>query len=206
MSEYDDTVNSILNEGLGKALAAGVLGTSLSLASPTNAAVDAPPQSISQTLTKQTLNDFVKHWEGFEPKVYKDSLGYKSIGYGFNLERAGAKETIEKAGLNYDRLISGKSVISKKQATLLMKNDVRDAVRRARRFVTNFDQLPHEAQMIVADMSYNLGNKLSDFKKMKAALESNDFKRAAYEARDSDWYEQVGLRSEHHVRELANLK
>ena len=49
--------------------------------------------------------------------------------------------------------------------------------------------------MALIDMSYNLGyNKVSTFKKMKAALEKKDYCIAADEMVDSKWYKQVKTR------------
>ena len=45
--------------------------------------------------------------EGFRSKVYKDSLGIKTIGYGFNLEQSGAKQIMAKYGLDWNAYITG---------------------------------------------------------------------------------------------------
>ena len=47
-----------------------------------------------------------KH-EGKRTKVYKDSRGISTIGIGFNLERAGAKKSIEALGLDYSKILGG---------------------------------------------------------------------------------------------------
>lgn len=47
------------------------------------------------------------------------------------------------------------------------------------------------------NMAYNLGiTRLSKFKKMIAALEATDYLTASEEAKDSQWYSQVGERAE----------
>jgi GH24 family phage-related lysozyme (muramidase) len=37
------------------------------------------------------IKEQTKLSEGFNPKVYYDSRGFKTIGYGFNLDQSGAK-------------------------------------------------------------------------------------------------------------------
>ena len=55
--------------------------------------------------------------------------------------------------------------------------------------------LPEKAQFALADMCFNLGiTKLLGFSRTLWHLENHDFRKAAKEARDSLWYNQVGRR------------
>ena len=54
-------------------------------------------------------------------------------------------------------------------------------------------------------MSFNLGlPKLKKFKKMKAALDANDYNKAADEMQDSLWFDQVKDRGPRMVNIMRN--
>ena len=56
---------------------------------------------------------------------------------------------------------------------------------------------PVPIQRAIYNMAYNLGiTRLSKFKKMIAAIESGNYDQAGEEAKDSQWYNQVGNRAE----------
>ena len=57
----------------------------------------------------------------------------------------------------------------------------------------------------VADMCFNLGGQLADFRNMKAAIDSKDWNRAATEMTNSAWYKQVGRRSANLVAKMRGL-
>ena len=59
-----------------------------------------------------------------------------------------------------------------------------------------WDGFPAEVQEILVNMMFNMGRpRLSQFKKMNAALAEGDWHTASVEGRDSRWYNQVGNRA-----------
>jgi lysozyme len=113
--------------------------------------------------------------EGYRNKVYLDSKGIPTIGVGRNLRDVG---------------------LSPDEIDLLLQNDIKRAQGACRAIFDNYDTLPQDKQDALANMAFNLGQtRLSGFKKMIAAVEKRDWKEAAAEAEDSDWYEQVGQRA-----------
>jgi len=62
--------------------------------------------------TCSSIQTMVAESEGTRSCVYKDSLGIKTIGIGFNLEKSGAKATIQSLGLNYDSVCSGATCLT----------------------------------------------------------------------------------------------
>ena len=48
--------------------------------------------------------------EGYYKCVYKDPVGIPTIGVGFNLEKANAREEIESVGADYNAVLNGKPV------------------------------------------------------------------------------------------------
>jgi lysozyme len=70
----------------------------------------------------------------------------------------------------------------------------------------DFDDLPEEAQLIIANMMFNMGRpRLSKFKGMKAGVDARDWNRAADEMVDSRWYNQVTNRAERLVKRMRSL-
>lgn len=121
------------------------------------------------------LVDRIALHEGFRPKVYKDSVGVLTIGYGRNLEHNG---------------------ITEDEAEYLLRNDVQTAINGARGLFDNFDALDDVRQEVLVEMAFNLGAvRLSQFKKMIAAVERFDFAAAADEMKDSLWHNQVKMRA-----------
>ena len=70
----------------------------------------------------------------------------------------------------------------------------------------DFNDLPDEAQLIIANMMFNLGRpRISKFKGMKAGVDSRDWNKAADEMVDSRWYTQVPNRAKRLVERMRNI-
>ena len=70
----------------------------------------------------------------------------------------------------------------------------------------DFDDLPEEAQLIIANMMFNIGRpRLSKFKGMKSGVDSRDWNKAADEMVDSAWYRQVTNRAERLVTRMRAI-
>ena len=70
----------------------------------------------------------------------------------------------------------------------------------------DFDDLPEECQLIIANMMFNMGRpRLSKFKGMKAGVDARDWNRAADEMVDSRWYDQVTNRAKRLVARMRAL-
>jgi lysozyme len=150
--------------------------------------------------------DFIKRNEGYSNKAYKDPAGNMAIGVGFNMDRPFSKKAIENLGLNYYDVRNGVKSLSNNQVKILFNDDAALAIKNAKLFVNNFDSLPHDAKLVLIDMSYNMGlPRLSKFKDFKAALENMDFKNAAKEMQDSKWYNQVKSRGTRMVSMMTNI-
>ena len=69
-----------------------------------------------------------------------------------------------------------------------------------------FDSLPEEAQLVIANMCFQLGRpRLSKFKKFIAAVKEQDWERAADEMNDSRWYKQTTARAERLISRIQIL-
>ena len=119
--------------------------------------------------------------EGLSYLPYRCSAGALTIGYGHNLDARG---------------------ISIEAAELLLKQDLEIAEKEVKNAFIWWPKLDDARLGVLIEMCYNLGiSRLVGFKKMLAALEEGDYKKAAKEMLDSKWAFQVKGRA----RELAEI-
>jgi GH24 family phage-related lysozyme (muramidase) len=129
----------------------------------------------------------IKKHEGFVAKVYLDSLGKATIGYGHLL----TEEDDFVEGVIYDKDI----------LEALFDKDFDKAKQGMEELVGTLD-IAMAAKGIIIEMVFQLGKTgVSKFKNMFAALNEYDYTRAAEEMLNSAWYRQTPSRCE----ELSNL-
>lgn len=148
----------------------------------------------------------LKRHEGVRNKVYEDTLGNRTIGVGFNLERSDARNLITSVGADYDKILNGKTSLTDAQINRLLEITAREAWTNMQRYLdggTNY----FEAEIIAANMVFNMGYpKISQFKGLKKELLKGDFPKAADEMRSSRWYNQVGNRAKELERRMRGIK
>ena len=124
--------------------------------------------------------------EGVVYEVYKDHLGYETFGVGhLILESDPEHGKPVGTGVSEDRIASA------------FEHDLDIAISECLvLYKESWEGFPDEVREILINMMFNMGRpRLSQFKKMNAALEAGDWKTASVEGRDSRWYEQVGNRA-----------
>ncbi len=123
-----------------------------------------------------TVKDFIIKHEGLRLKPYLCPAGKITIGVGRNIEENG---------------------ISEDEAMYLLENDIKRCENELREIFPNFDSLPENIKIALIDMDFNLGKpRFLTFKKLIQAVKEGDFKKAAQEAKNSRWCEQVKSRCE----------
>lgn len=137
------------------------------------------------------LQNYIKIHEGYKPKVYKDSKGIATIGYGRNLEDVGLSAEEWQMVLPMG--------ITVEQSEVLLKNDIEHVFS----WISTYpwwDKLSDNRKISLIDMAFNLGQgKFSKFHKMIMAVSDGDYKTAAGEMRDSDWAKEVGQRADNDI-------
>jgi len=156
------------------------------------------PQELSARRVKdmraKAYYDMIAHNEGYKPQMYRDSEGHRTIGIGFNLEDQANQKFLKKAGIDINELFRGRE-LNDKEIKTLYNHSLSQAYTDARKFDPKFDKRPEGVKMALTDMSFNLGlTKLNKFEKMQDALRQDDYRTAAVEAQDSDWFKQVKTR------------
>ena len=142
------------------------------------------------------LKDEITSDEGCVLKVYKDHLGYKTVGIGHLL-----LETDEEYEMGVDH------PITQTKADEYLVQDLNICLKDCENaFHNNWRDWPEEVKLIIANMAFNLGiTRLRKFKKMFAALNSGDYKLASEEGLDSRWAKQVYNRSKRLMNRLRDI-
>jgi lysozyme len=143
-----------------------------------------------EVLKQQLIED-----EGCEYEIYLDHLGYKTCGIG-HLCRATDPENNLEVG----------DPVSVERVNELFAEDIEKVLDDCTILYDNFYELPEEAQLIIANMMFNLGRpRLSAFKKMKAAVDDHNWIEAAIQMEDSKWAKQVPNRANRLCERMRNI-
>ena len=127
------------------------------------------------TYDLEELKEELGRDEGRRTFPYKDSEGILTIGVGWNLEANGLPDNI---------------------IDMLLDRGIDDAEVVLDGFFLEWRELSNVRQRVLMNMAFNLGNRISGFKKMLAAIKIGDFDEAAVQMLDSKWALQVGPRSQ----------
>jgi lysozyme len=121
----------------------------------------------------EELISSIKEHEGFRGDVYKDTLGFDTIGYGTKLP------------------------LSTYEARMLLESRLTKMIKELEEKEPFVNSLTLAKQEIIAEMCYQLGvNGVLKFVGMWKALKNNDFKEASVQMLDSRWAKQTPNRAE----------
>ena len=133
--------------------------------------------------------------EGCVYEIYNDHLGYATFGIG-HLVIESDPENGQAVG----------TPVSNDRVTDAFNSDIKTVLSDCEKLYSDFENLPEEAQQVIANMMFNLGYpRLSKFRGMKAGVDARDWNLAAEEMVDSRWYAQVGKRAERLVDRMRAL-
>lgn len=124
-------------------------------------------------MDRERLIKSIKLHEGFRYKLYKDSIGKLTIGFGWNIEDKGIRPS---------------------EAEFRLNNDIEEAIDLAKHVFSNFEDLSDIRQRVLIEMCFNLGSNILEFYRFINFIHNLDFDNAAMEMRNSLWYSQVGFR------------
>jgi len=143
----------------------------------------------------EKLREQLKIDEGCVYELYNDHLGYATFGIGHLV-----LESDPEYGADIGTPVSDDRVIE------AFEQDVKTVLSDCAVLYPDFDELPEEAQQVIANMMFNLGRpRLSAFKGMKSGVDARDWNEAADQMVDSRWYRQVGARAERLVERMRNV-
>ena len=141
------------------------------------------------------LRETLKVDEGVKNEIYLDHLGLATCGIGHLITEDDPEHGLE-VGTHIDD----------ERVNELFDQDVQVTLGECRLLYNDFDDLPEEAQQIIANMMFNMGRpRLSRFHKMKQAVDGRDWIEAGNQMMDSRWYKQVTTRADRLVRRMQAI-
>ena len=144
----------------------------------------------------EKLREQLKIDEGCVYEIYNDHLGYPTFGIG-HLVRESDPENGSPLGAE----------VSEDRVNEAFDADIEIVLSDCNTLYPDFEDLPEEAQQIIANMMFNLGRpRLSKFVGMKRGVDVKDWNSAADEMVDSRWYRQVGARAERLVNRMREIE
>tara|TARA_R110000744_G_scaffold58170_1_gene121440 strand:- start:219 stop:710 length:492 start_codon:yes stop_codon:yes gene_type:complete len=144
--------------------------------------------------TTVLIKQLVKH-EGLMLKVYQDSLGIDTIGIGRNVKDRGFSELELHVIAKTVEEIYEKG-ITEEDAYFLLQTDISIVEKELSKVKPIIEHIDSVRQLVLMDMAFNMGvPRLCKFVNMWAALEQQDYIKAADEMLDSKWAKQVKSRA-----------
>tara|TARA_R110002020_G_scaffold72318_2_gene186171 strand:- start:558 stop:962 length:405 start_codon:yes stop_codon:yes gene_type:complete len=117
------------------------------------------------------LIDSIKLHEGYVSKVYKDSVGIDTIGYGFAIKDLNLAEDI---------------------CHIILQRKIESLEERINKRFDWYKNMPQPIKDVVAEMCYQMGvTGVSKFKKTIGFLKNKQWRKASVEMLDSRWANQT---------------
>ena len=142
------------------------------------------------------LQDEIANDEGVVYELYRCSLGHLTGGIGHLITE-------------WDEEYYGMPVgtkVSHEQVDAWFAIDINRTLQDCKEIFPDFNDLPEEAQLVIANMCFQLGRpRLSNFVKFIAAVNDRDWVKAADEMEDSRWYKQTTARAERLIARIITL-
>ena len=143
-----------------------------------------------------TLQDEIANDEGVVYELYRCSLGHLTGGIGHLITE-------------WDEEYYGMPVgtkVSHEQVDAWFAVDINRTLQDCKEIFPDFNDLPEEAQLVIANMCFQLGRpRLSNFVKFIAAVNDRDWVKAADEMEASRWYKQTTARAERLIARIITL-
>ena len=146
-------------------------------------------------MNKDQLREELAEDEGCKYEIYLDHLGLPTFGIG---------ALIKEHDPEYGQPVG--TPVSEDRVRQRFNLDIAVTIEDCQVLYDDFDDLPEEAQLVIANMMFNMGRpRLSKFKGMKAGVDDRDWERAADEMVDSRWHDQVPNRAKRLVKRMRDL-
>ena len=143
----------------------------------------------------EELRETLKVDEGNVKSIYLDHL---------NLPTTGIGHLITEWDEEYGKPVG--TEVSEDRVNELFAKDIQVTIDECKVLYEYFDDLPEEAQRIIANMMFNLGRpRLTKFRKMYEAVMDANWIEAAIQMEDSLWAKQVPKRAERLCERMRNV-
>ena len=146
-------------------------------------------------MDKYQLIEELANDEGCKYEVYLDHLGYPTFGIGHLIT-----DDDPECGTSVGTEVSSDRVQE------AFDSDIESVLSDCERLYVQFEHLPEEVQLIIANMMFNMGyTRLSKFKGMKRGVDARNWEEAADEMVDSRLYKQVSRRADRLVVRMRSI-
>ena len=144
-----------------------------------------------------SLIENIKTHEGFSARIYKDSVGKATVGYGFLVSALSPDEL---------KLNGGKAEpMNKEVAEKILNLKVARLKKRLSQCLPWLADKPQKVQDTLIEMAYQLGlAELMSFRHTLGCIEAGDYAQAAKNLRASLLYRQTPKRVEDYIRGLRD--
>jgi len=144
-----------------------------------------------------SLIENIKAHEGFSARIYKDSVGKATVGYGFLVAALSSDEL---------KLNGGKAEpMSREVADKILNLKLKKLKKRLFQCLPWLASKPQDVQDTLVEMAYQLGIAgLLGFRHTLGCIEAGDYAQAARNLRASLLYRQTPKRVEDYVKGLKN--
>jgi len=134
---------------------------------------------------------------------YDDGEGFRTIGYGFNMDKPNAEALMKAAGItkNFKDLYDGKIALTEAEGKKLKESEMAYFTASAKAWIgaDKWNKMNVGAQNALVDMAYNMGGNFTGKKKdgtfkwgdLRTALRSGDMDAVGPAIRDSNYINQV---------------
>ena len=141
--------------------------------------------------------------EGCKYEIYLDHLGHPTFGIG-HLITDDDPEWSPQWALQWWSDVG--TEVSEERVKEAFSYDIEIVLSGCCSLYKDFNDLPEDAQLVIANMMFNMGlTRLSKFKKMKAGVDARDWNRAANEMMNSKWHSQVTARANRLIERIRAL-
>lgn len=146
-------------------------------------------------MNKDRLREELAEDEGCKYEIYLDHLGLPTFGIG---------ALIKEHDPEYGQPVG--TPVTEERVRQRFSLDIAVTIEDCQVLYDDFDDLPEEAQLVIANMMFNMGRpRLSKFKGMKAGCDARDWNKMADEMVDSRWHDQVPNRAKRLVKRIRDL-
>ena len=131
------------------------------------------------------LREELKEDEGCKYEIYLDHLGLPTFGIG---------HLVTEWDQEYEKEVG--TEVSEERVNNCFVADIHGTIKDCNILYSNFSELPGEVQLILANMMFNLGRpRLTNFVRMREAVNKGDWQEAKIQMLDSKWAKQVPNRA-----------
>lgn len=134
----------------------------------------------------EELKERIKEHEGFKLEPYQ--LSYRTA------DGKKVKEDFFTGGYGHRLGKDEVAPTTKEGWEEIFEKDFEEALNQANHFIEK-DKVKFEAFTIIIEMAYQMGSRLHNFKKLKKALEENNYTEASDQMISSLWYSQTKRRA-----------